>query len=124
MLGRRGAYEGLLHAEVSTKALISLARRMGDEPSNEIDRSKVIDTLLDRAEGEKLLPLNQLMEMSFEELEDHFARVKPSADDLLRVMKQLDYKVSSSDKKNLRRFAARQISETALFSNVAGKNAH
>jgi hypothetical protein len=36
-------------------------------------------------------------------------------------MKELNYKVSTEDKRHLRRFVARQISETALFSTVASR---
>ncbi len=36
-------------------------------------------------------------------------------------MKELNYKVVSEDKKHLRKFIARQISETALFSKVASR---
>jgi hypothetical protein len=122
LLGPNGTRAGLIDSKIETRSLRSLARRLGADPTPEEDRNELARLLVQKVEDESLLPLEQLMQMSFEELEDHFARTAPSTEDLMRLMKQLDYKVSSADKKHLRRFAARQISETALFSTVAGRN--
>ncbi len=57
--------------------------------------------------------------MNYDQLIDYFSNVSPSNTELLRVMNELNYKVSAEDKKHLRKYVARQISETALFARVA-----
>lgn len=121
LLGPEGTRAGLLHSAISNRSLIALARRLGEEVASDEARERIVSRLVQKMEEARLLPLEKLMTMSFDDLEQHFAQVNPSSDELLKLMKQLDYRVSSADKKHLRRFAARQISETALFSSVAGR---
>lgn len=121
LLGSKGARAGLLASNIEVRSLRAIARRSGFSVEIQTSREDLIDHIVGALEQQSLKPLDELMRMSFQELEAHFAEVGPSNEELLKLMKQLDYKVSAEDKRHLRRFAARQITETALFSSVASR---
>ena len=85
-------------------------------------RDDIIDSIIDAMSSIDLKSTDELLKMSYDNLIQYFTAAAPSNEALLRIMKELNYKVGSEDKRNLRRFVARQISETALFSSVASRN--
>ena len=122
LLGPRGAIAGLEASDLTKEDLLEIASKTRKRFDENSDRSYLIDELVSSLNRVDLKPTDELLQMSYEDLVDYFAEVSPSNDDLMKVMKELNYKVSAEDKKHLRRFVARQISETALFANVATRN--
>lgn len=122
LLGPRGAIAGLEASDLTKEDLLEIASKTRKRFDENCDRSYLIDELVSSLNKVDLKPTDELLQMSYEDLVDYFAEVSPSNDDLMKVMKELNYKVSAEDKKHLRRFVARQISETALFANVATRN--
>ncbi|MBM7324794.1 hypothetical protein JS562_17025 [Agrobacterium sp. S2] len=122
LLGPRGAIAGLEASDLTREDLLEIASKTKKRFDENSDRSNLIDELVSSLNRVDLKPTDELLQMSYEDLVDYFAEVSPSNDDLMKVMKELNYKVSAEDKKHLRRFVARQISETALFANVATRN--
>ncbi|TAV90450.1 hypothetical protein [Rhizobium leguminosarum] len=122
LLGPRGAIAGLEASDLTREDLLEIASKTRKRFDDHSDRSYLIDELVSSLNRVDLKPTDELLQMSYEDLVDYFAEASPSNDDLMKVMKELNYKVSAEDKKHLRRFVARQISETALFANVATRN--
>ncbi|MCK2054790.1 hypothetical protein [Methylobacterium sp. 37f] len=122
ILGPKGAVAGLLESDVNTSVLKTIAtkEKLARVPTN--SRMELINMLVDHVTQSSLKPTETLMRMSYDELLSYFNEAGPSTESLMKIMKELNYKVGSEDKKHLRRFVARQISETALFSNVATRD--
>jgi hypothetical protein len=121
LLGGNGTAAGLKASDIDLRSIRSLVVKICGRENASDDRENMIDALVSKLSETTLKPTDELMGMTFEELESYFNRVSPSNDDLMKIMKELNYKVSAEDKKHLRRFVARQISETALFSKVANR---
>lgn len=119
ILGPDGARAGILASSVSNSALWKIANKLGLHLSQEAAKPEVVDRLLEHMESPTLKPTDELMTMNYDQLLDYFSNASPSNVELLRIMKELNYKVSAEDKKSLRKYVARQISETALFARVA-----
>ncbi|MBY3531850.1 hypothetical protein HFN68_02660 [Rhizobium laguerreae] len=122
LLGPRGAIAGLEASDLTREDLLEIASKTKKRFDEESDRSYLIDELVSSLNRVDLKSTDELLQMSYEDLVSYFSEVSPSNEDLMKVMKELNYKVSAEDKKHLRRFVARQISETALFANVATRN--
>lgn len=122
LLGPRGAIAGLEASDLTKEDLLEIASKTKKRFDEESDRSYLIDELVSSLNRVDLKSTDELLQMSYEDLVSYFSEVSPSNEDLMKVMKELNYKVSAEDKKHLRRFVARQISETALFANVATRN--
>lgn len=119
ILGNDGTKAGLLASQVSTAALLKISGKLDLRLPKEAERGDLIDQLISHVASPPLKPTDELMTMNYDQLLDYFSDTAPSNAELLRVMKELNYKVSAEDKKHLRRYVARQISETALFARVA-----
>lgn len=121
LLGARGSAAGLRASDVPLNVLENIAKKLKLTINKDIVRNDLIDILVERVKSAELRPIDELMQMNYDEIVKYFAQVGPSNGELLNLMKELNYKVSAEDKKHLRKFVARQISETALFSRVASR---
>jgi hypothetical protein len=124
LLGATGSAAGLRASEMSLESLRDLATKVKLTAYQDITREELIDRLVESAKSTDIKPIDDLMQMTYDELIQYFADTAPSSITLLNIMKELNYKVSAEDKKHLRKFVARQISETALFSRVASRDEH
>jgi len=119
ILGHAGAIAGLRASDISEDDLRELAKRLRIDRCDKLNRDQLIDSLVRATRSNELKPIEELMQMTYDELIQYFDETAPSNSALLNIMRDLDYKVSAEDRKHLRKYAARQISETALFSDVA-----
>jgi hypothetical protein len=122
LLGRKGAIAGLCASEIRIDLFRSLALKSKLDVNYNAPYSDLIEEMVDILSKNNLKNTDDLLRMSYEELVQYFSDASPSNEDLMKIMKELNYKVSAEDKKHLRRFVARQISETALFANVASRS--
>jgi len=124
LLGPEGAAAGLNASGISDEMLAELASKANVSVSREGEfaRSEAIAVLVKSFAKADLKPIEDLMQMSFEQLVDYFDSTKVSNSELLKLMKQLDFRVGAGDKRHLKKFVARQISETALFARVATRD--
>jgi hypothetical protein len=123
LLGPKGTAAGLKASDVTVDALRELALKSHAllEESSIDDRERAIDLLVNSISKSEIKPLEELMEMSFDQLVNYFESVRVSSDELMKLVKQLNFKVGAEDRKHLKKYVARQISETALFTKVAGR---
>ncbi|RFB81420.1 hypothetical protein [Methylovirgula sp. 4M-Z18] len=120
LLGATGAAAGLRESDVvQYDSLIELAEKSKIKIWTDISHHELVELLIQSVHAVKIKSIDELMEMDYDHLIRYFSETAPSNSALLKIMKDLNYKVSAEDKKHLRRFVARQISETALFSKVA-----
>lgn len=119
LLGPVGTIAGLEASDLARDTLIELCHKAKISVGGDSSRYDSIRKLIANLNEVNLKPTAELLQMSYDELVQYFAHVAPSNEDLMKIMKELNYKVGAQDMKHLRRFVARQISETALFSDVA-----
>jgi hypothetical protein len=122
ILGPHGAAAGLKASDISLDEARSLAQGLAIKLENLDERDGIIDAIISESGRVGIKPIEELLKMSFEEISSYFDSARVSNTELLELMKQMNYKVSSEDKKSLKRFAARQISETARFAKVANRS--
>jgi hypothetical protein len=119
-LGVEGAVAGLVASNVPSaevRKLLSRGRKQQELAPDE--RNELMAALVDSIYKPPLKPVSELMSMGYDELLEYFSKTGASNADLMGVLKELNYHASSDDKRHLRRYVARQISETALFTDVA-----
>lgn len=121
LLGARGASEGLKASDLSIDQIVEFAQKTHAKFDKSYSREKLIEAVVEELSRPGLKPLEELSRMSFDQLLKYFDSIRVSNEDLLQLMKDLNYKVGAEDKKHLRKYVARQISETALFSRVASR---
>lgn len=120
-IGESGAIAGLAASNIALEDLIRLADRAKVDASTLYKRDELSAAIVRATLKKNIRPLSELTKMTYDELILHFGEVSPSNNDLILIMNELGYKVSAEDKKHLRKSVARQLSETALFANVAEK---
>ena len=121
LLGARGTSAGLKASDLPLVQVIEFARRTHAKFDEADSREKIIEAVVEELSRPGIKPIEELMRMNFDQLVDYFDSVRVSNEDLLKLMKDLNYKVGAEDKKHLRKYVARQISETALFSRVVSR---
>ncbi|MCB9946232.1 MAG: hypothetical protein H6842_00230 [Rhodospirillaceae bacterium] len=121
LLGADGAIAGLRASEMTKDVFRDLAAKSNITVSQSMTRDELVRNLVEGLTRTEIKPLQDLMKMSYEDLVKYFSDAALPNSALLDIMKELNYKVSAEDRKHLRRFVARQISETALFSDVASR---
>ncbi|MGF1593393.1 MAG: hypothetical protein ACFCUW_08950 [Kiloniellaceae bacterium] len=122
LLGSQGTVAGLSASDADADQLRSLASGAKLEIPDGATRDEIVHILVRSLEKPPLKSTDELLQMTYDDLVQYFNDVSPTNDELLKIMKELNYKVGAEDRKHLRRFVARQISETALFSRVATRD--
>ena len=122
LLGAEGAKVGLSASDHTLEDFQRLATAEELRDIDSFEREDLIAAIIESLTKKELLPLDKLIKMPYDELLAHFKIVSPSNSELINLMAELGYNVSAEDKKHLRRSVARQLSETALFSDVALKS--
>jgi hypothetical protein len=122
LLGPNGTLAGLQASNIEHEVFTEIATKAKVILPTDASRNATIQGLVDSLIKKDLKPTDALLKMSYEELVQYFNEMGPTNDQLLKIMKDLNFKVGSEDKRHLRRFVARQISETALFASVALRN--
>jgi 5-methylcytosine-specific restriction endonuclease McrBC regulatory subunit McrC len=110
---------GLLESEISTNTLYQIAEKAKLSFKENCDRAIIIDLLIKKITEVEAKSTEDLLKMNYDQIMAYFESYSIGNNDLMKIMNELNYKVGSEDKKHLRSFVARQISETALFSSVA-----
>ena len=118
-LGVEGARAGLKLSKLTDKDLLAITFKLKLRQDFSESRDTTIEKIVHHFEVKEIKRVDDLLKMEYNELINYFNDVNASNEDLLKVMKELNFKVGAEERKHLRNFVARQISETALFSKVA-----
>ncbi len=122
ILGQGGASAGLKASDVPTRHLRDLSVEADASLGKASNRDAIVEGLVGALSRPMLKPVPELMTMSFEDILKYFELVRIPNVELLRLASELNLKVGTEERKHLRRFMARQISENALFSRVANRD--
>lgn len=126
-LGSEGAKAGLQHSKLSLDELVEIARDHGVYLSPKPTREEIANELAYEGRNKIDRNLESLLRMSQKELFDYLHRIKPTAREILNLLGELGIKPSSVDRRQLLRFAAREISDTGMYQRVAegqGRDKH
>ena len=119
-LGPDGAKAGLLKSKVLTvDDLRRECEALRVDPPKGATRQQLIDALVLAANRRIVRSADDLMRMSEAELTAYFDEVDPSREELLEFLKTLSVRATKESRRELIRFAARELSETGRFARIA-----
>lgn len=124
-LGRAGTRAGLSASKRCTiPVLKELAERLGLDVDTRAKRPDLIDQIVREAGKRVDKSLNEMFDMSRDELLMYFEDVGVEADELLEILKELNLEPTKEAQRNLLEFTAREISETGRFQRIAAKSSN
>lgn len=118
-LGADGALAGLENSTLSNAELRLLLGPSKQIFPSKVSREQLIIELIFGNAKRIDKPLDELLSLNEEKLLEYLKKAKPSYSELTAVLAELNFKPDSEAKKNLYRYAARQISQTGMFQRVA-----
>jgi hypothetical protein len=122
-LGPQGAKAGLVQSKlVTVDVLTALAKSMGITPQRSASRQQLAEEIVKLASKRIDKPIDDLYGMSKEELITYFARIEPTSEELLDLLRCLDLKPRKEGHRGLVELAARELSETGRFMRISGGN--
>jgi len=125
LVGREGAIFALEKSKkINTQALIDLARSIGLSPKMKDSKTNISTQIVQEVDKHIDKSLDELKEMSKDDLILYFEKVECHQDELIELLKNIDLKAQVKTHKTLIEFAAAQISSLGIFerlSNHEGK---
>jgi hypothetical protein len=118
-LGPEGARSGLRDSDIPLKELVELARARQLLLSPKPTREEVANELAYCGIHKIDKSLDEMMSMSSAALQEYLDRKRPTTTEVMGLLDRLGIKPGSEDRKHLRRFAAREVSELGMFQRVA-----
>jgi len=121
-LGVEGAKAGLEKSKTCTVDFLKeLAAGLGLEVPNKPKRSELIDEIVRVAARRIDRPVDELYQMSHEELVEYFERLEVEPNELLDLLKGLDLDPGKDGRRNLVEYVARELAETGRFMRIASQ---
>ncbi|CAH5762367.1 MULTISPECIES: hypothetical protein [Gammaproteobacteria] len=121
-LGVEGAKAGLDKSEMTNSELLESFANLLPKNSSKLKRSEIIEEVVLATRKMTHKSVEELMEMSKEELSSYFHDQKYSRKELLDLLYTLEIRPGSSAKKNLTEFTISEISEIGMYKRVAKGN--
>jgi len=121
-LGVEGAKAGLYKSEMTNSELLESFANLLPKNSSKLKRSEIIEEVVLATRKMTHKSVEELMEMSKEELSSYFHDQKYSRKELLDLLYTLEIRPGSSAKKNLTEFTISEISEIGMYKRVAKGN--
>ena len=114
-LGVEGAKAGLDKSEMTNSELLESFANLLPKNSSKLKRSEIIEEVVLATRKMTHKSVEELMEMSKEELSSYFHDQKYSRKELLDLLYTLEIRPGSSAKKNLTEFTICEISEIGMY---------
>lgn len=121
-LGVEGAKAGLDKSEMTNPELQESFAHLLPKNSNKLKRSDIIEEIILATRKMTHKSIDELMEMSKEDLSSYFQEQKYSRKELLDLLYTLEIRPGSSAKKNLTEFTISEISDIGMYRRVAKGN--
>ncbi len=122
-LGPQGAKAGLLQSKlVTVELLTALATSMGLSLAKSATRQQLADEIVRVANKRIDKPVEELYQMSEDDLKTYFQRVEPTSEELLDLLRGLDLKPRKEGHRGLIEIAARELSETGRFLRISSSS--
>ncbi len=119
-LGPDGTRAGLSESKLWTIELLkNAAISLGIKFPDKISRAQLIDQIVRVASKRITKSMDELYGMSYEEIVDYLQHLDVEATELLDLLKELDLSPRREGKQSLIQFAAKQLSETGRFMQIA-----
>jgi hypothetical protein len=120
-LGPSGLEKGLEYSNLTVAELREIAENLGAKVPARSNRSHLAHLIATASSKVIDKSTDELLSMCYDDLFRYFEDVKPSRQEVMKILTELDFDPGSEAKKSLYKYAARQISETGLFKRVAGQ---
>jgi len=121
-LGADGAKAGLEKSELTIAELLESFSEILPKNTSKLKRSDIIDHVVDVARKKNQKSIEELFEMSTNELQEYFIGQRFSRKDLLDILYQLEINPGSAAKKNLTNFTIDEISAIGMYKRIAKGN--
>ena len=118
-LGEDGTRSGLERSFYSVKELRTFASELNLNIPTKTPRKELISAIVSKSSQRIDKTIQELLSMSSSELLNYFDKVRPSKEELLSILGDLDFHPGGEAQKSLYKYAARQISDTGMFQRVA-----
>lgn len=121
-LGADGAKAGLEKSELTIAELIENFSDILPKTTSKMKRAEIIDFVVDVARKKNQKSIDELFDMSTDELQEYFIGQRFSRKDLLDILYQLEINPGSAAKKNLTNFTIDEISAIGMYKRIAKGN--
>ncbi|WP_096169390.1 hypothetical protein [Escherichia coli] len=121
-LGVEGAKAGLDKSEMTNAELIESFDNLLPKNPSKLKRSDLVEEIILATRRMTHKSVEELMEMSKEDLYSYFHDQKYSRKELLDLLYTLEIRPGSSAKKNLTEFTISEISDIGMYRRVAKGN--
>jgi hypothetical protein len=122
-LGTIGAKAALMQSKHCTiEVLLTLAKSLGLTPAKATARPRLVDEIVKAASKRIDIPIEELYQMSIEDLLTYFQRIEPTSEELLDLLRTLELNPKKEGHKSLMELAARELSETGRFLRIASSS--
>ncbi|WDF99465.1 hypothetical protein PSR30_02535 [Pectobacterium carotovorum subsp. carotovorum] len=121
-LGVDGAKSGLDKSEMTNAELLESFGEVLPKNSSKLKRAEIIEEIISATRRVSQKPIEELMEMSKDDLSKYFSEQKYTRKELLDLLYKLEIRPGSSAKKNLTEFTISEISDIGMYRRVAKGN--
>ncbi|EKN6170330.1 hypothetical protein DVQ00_17885 [Yersinia enterocolitica] len=121
-LGVDGTKAGLDKSEMTNSELIEFFGDLLPKNSAKLKRLEIIDEIIFATRKQSHKTVEELMDMSKEDLSSYFSDQKYSRKELLDLLYTFEIRPGSTAKKNLTEFTISEISEIGMYRRVAKGN--
>ena len=120
LVGREGAIFALEKSKkINIKALFDLAKSIGLNPKTKDSKKNISTQLVQEVDKRITKSLDELKEMSKDDLILYFEKLECHQDELIELLKNIDLKAQVKTNKALIEFAAAQISSLGIFERLS-----
>ena len=120
IVGRQGACAALSRSDkISAEELFKTAEGLGISIPKRTKKSEVAIAIVKHVDRRIDKSLDELKEMSRQEILQYFSDVNPDAEEVVELLKSIDIKARARSRKGLLEFAAIQISSLGVFERIA-----
>lgn len=118
-LGVDGARAGLDKSEMTNSELLVSFADLLPKNSSKLKRAEIIEEIILATRKKSQKSVEELMDLTKEELTNYFHEQKYSRKELLDLLYVLEIRPGSSAKKNLTEFTISEISDIGMYKRVA-----
>ncbi|EPB2248835.1 hypothetical protein QNN88_10485 [Citrobacter sp. ANG330] len=118
-LGVDGAKAGLDKSEMTNNELLESFSELLPKNSSKLKRAEIIEEIILATRKMSHKSIEELMEMSKDDLSSYFSEQKYSRKELLDLLYTLEIRPGSTAKKNLTEFTISEISDIGMYRRVA-----
>lgn len=122
LLGVDGTKAGLDKSDMTNGELIERFGHFLPKNASKLKRVDIIDEIITNSRKETQKSIEELLQLSKEDLKEYFYSQKFERKELLDILGQLEISPGSNAKRNLTEFTISEVSDIGMFRRIAKGN--